>query len=70
VYLSIPALPLTPGRYRLGFWIGQGSRAIDSLRDCMTIEVAPGRLGDGDYVGSRTYPLVVPTEWHASPVPK
>ncbi len=57
------SLPLAPGRYSVDLWLGSGSSAIHSLSDCFLLFVAPGRIGNGAYVGSSSHPVLVPSAW-------
>lgn len=63
VVVSVPSLPLAPGRYRLNLWLGAGAQPIDWLHDCMTMEVGPGQLTEKAYVHEGGYPVVVATQW-------
>ncbi len=65
---SLPSLPLIPGRYRANLYVGQGGRAVDWLVDCMVLEVTPGQLAEGAFVGSSAgYPVVMPSDWWELP---
>ncbi len=63
VVASIDNLPLIPGQYLVNLWLGVGNSPIDWLRNSFTLRVETGKILNGEYVQSRGYPVIVPSQW-------
>jgi lipopolysaccharide transport system ATP-binding protein len=63
IVAKVDSLPLTPGRYFVNLWLGQGRHVLHWLRECYVLQVETGRLPGGAYIESRGYPVVVPSQW-------
>jgi hypothetical protein len=61
--VSVPELPLAPGRYSLVAWVGYGHTTFDLVWDCYSFEVDPGCFVEGAFVENRGFPVVPRCAW-------
>lgn len=61
--VNIDCLPLTPGEYRLNFWIGSGEIVHDWIQSGYLLTVGPGGFVEGKIVGNHGYSVVLPGKW-------
>jgi len=64
--VKIDRLPLVPGKYHLGVWLGSGQVDFDGVPDCYRINVLPGYLHGSALVENRGIPVIAPSRWALS----
>lgn len=65
VVARVDKLPLAPGSYRLGLWVGSGHTAFDWIEDGPSLSIGPGCFREGIFAEYRGYPVILPSEWEA-----
>jgi lipopolysaccharide transport system ATP-binding protein len=63
ITVSLPVLPLVPGKYRIHLWLGRPKTTFDSIKESFTLNVLPGSFAEDDLQIGRTYPVVIPSNW-------
>jgi hypothetical protein len=74
IVIDIPALPLTPGHYRVEVQIKDGSKTVDFVGPAGEFMVTPADVLGGGYrfdssAGFNDGCFVVPWEWELRPMP-
>ncbi len=72
IVINVPALPLTPGDYRVEVQIKEGAKTVDFVGSAGTFKVSPSDVFDGGYRfdssgGFDDGCFVVPWEWELRP---
>lgn len=64
IQVQIPAIPLSPGTYRMNLWLGKGIRVFDWVQDAFVLDVMGHELGQNKTAVHQTsYPIVLKAEW-------
>jgi lipopolysaccharide transport system ATP-binding protein len=63
ITVSLPVLPLVPGKYRIHLWLGRPKTTFDSIKESFTLNVYSGSFAEDDLQIGRTYPVVIPSNW-------
>jgi lipopolysaccharide transport system ATP-binding protein len=63
ITVSVPVLPLVPGKYRIHLWLGRPKITFDSIKESFTLNVFSGSFAEDDLQMGRTYPVVIPSNW-------
>jgi lipopolysaccharide transport system ATP-binding protein len=63
IIVSLPLLPLLPGKYKVNLWLGRPNATFDWIKESFILNVFSGSFVKENSVISENYPVVVPGNW-------
>jgi len=63
IMVSLPLLPLLPGKYKVNLWLGRPNATFDWIKESFILNVFSGSFVKENSVISEHYPVVVPGDW-------